>query len=72
MMDYEIWLNGEYVRRSEAKIGMTDRGFRLGDVVFDTERTFDGKIFRIRDHLERLYRSLRNVSTFPESTQHGN
>lgn len=64
-MDYEIWLNGDYVRRSEAKIGMTDRGFRLGDVVFDTERTFDGKIFRIRDHLERLYRSLQYVRIDP-------
>ncbi len=35
-MDYTIWLNGEYVPRGEAKISMLDRGFRLGDVVFDT------------------------------------
>ena len=58
-MDYQIWLNGENMPRSEAKISMMDRGFRLGDVVFDTSRTFSGKIFRLREHLDRLYRSLQ-------------
>ena len=67
-MDYQIWLNGEYFPRSEAKISMLDRGFRLGDVVFDTSRTFDGKVFRLRDHLDRLYRSLRYVRIDPGLT----
>ena len=64
-MEYQIWLNGEYFPRSEAKISMMDRGFRLGDVVFDTARTFNGKIFRTRDHLDRLYRSLQYVRIDP-------
>ena len=64
-MEYSIWLNGAYVARGEAKINMTDRGFRLGDVVFDTSRTFDGQVFRLRDHLERLYRSLRYTRIDP-------
>ena len=57
-MNYLVWVNGEYVPRDEAKISIKDRGFKLGDVVFDTSRTFNGKVFRLRDHLERLYRSL--------------
>jgi branched-chain amino acid aminotransferase len=65
MIDYQIWLNGEYVLRSEAKIGMTDRGFRLGDVVFDTSRTYSGNVFRLREHLDRLYRSLKYVRIDP-------
>ena len=64
-MDYQIWLNGEFVQRSEAKISMTDRGFRLGDVLFDTSRTFDGKVFRLREHLDRLYRSLKYLRIDP-------
>jgi len=64
-MNYEIWLNGEYVLRNEAKISMQDRGFRVGDVVFDTSRTFDGKVFRLRDHLDRLWRSLQYVRIDP-------
>jgi len=65
MIDYQIWLNGEYVLRSEAKIGMTDRGFRLGDVLFDTSRTYNGKVFKLREHLDRLYRSLKYVRIDP-------
>ena len=65
MIDYKIWLNNEYVLRSEAKIDMTDRGFRLGDVLFDTCRTFNGKIFRLKEHLERLYRSLQYLHIDP-------
>ena len=65
-MEYQIWLNGEYVARDEARIPMTDRGFRLGDVVFDTSRTFDGDVFKLRDHLDRLYRSLKYVRIEPE------
>ncbi|HJO82254.1 MAG TPA: aminotransferase class IV [SAR202 cluster bacterium] len=65
MMDYMIWVNGDFVRRSEATISMLDRGFRLGDVVFDTSRTFDGKVFRLREHLVRLYRSLQYTRIDP-------
>ncbi len=65
-MEYQIWLNGEYVARDEAHIPMTDRGFRLGDVVFDTSRTFDGAVFKLRDHLDRLYRSLKYVRIEPD------
>ena len=67
-MEYEIWLNGEYYPRNEAKIPMTDRGFRMGDVVFDTERTFNGKVFRLREHMERLYRSLHYTRIDPGLT----
>ncbi len=68
-MEYQIWLNGEYVARDEARIPMTDRGFRLGDVVFDTSRTFDGVVFKLRDHLDRLYRSLKYVRIEPDMSK---
>jgi len=67
-MEYLIWINGKYVPRNEASIPMTDRGFRLGDVVFDTSRTFNGKVFRLREHLVRLYRSLQYTRINPGVT----
>ena len=67
-MEYQIWLNGEFVERDKAQVSLLDRGFRLGDVVFDTSRTFDGKVFRLRDHLERFYRSLKYVRIDPHMT----
>ena len=68
-MEYQVWVNGEFVPRNEAKIGLTDRGFRLGDVVFDTSRTFNGKVFRLEDHIDRLYRSLTYVRIDPGMTK---
>ena len=53
------YFNGEWVPQSQVMIHPYDRGFTMGDVVFDVERTFDGKIFKLREHIERLQRSLR-------------
>ena len=64
-MDYQIWLNGEYVARDEAKISAQDRGFKSADLAFDTSRTFDGKVFRLRAHLDRFYRSLKYMRLDP-------
>ena len=64
-MEYQVLVNGQFVDRDKAQVSIHDRGFRLGDVVFDTSRTFNGQIFRLRDHLERFYRSLKYVRINP-------
>ena len=65
MADYTAYFNGEWVPFSEVKIDPMGRGFMVGDVVFDVERTFNGKTFRMRQHIERLYRSLKYVRIDP-------
>ena len=59
------YLNGEIVPESEAKISFRDRGFLYGDAVFDVARTFGGKIFKLDEHLERLYTSLKYLRIDP-------
>lgn len=59
MSEYVAYLNGEWVNSDELRIDRRDRGFRTGDVVFDTARTFDGVIFNLQLHAERLMRSLK-------------
>ena len=59
MAEFVAYFNGEWVPQGDVKIDPYDRGFTMGDVVFDVERTFNGKIFRLREHLDRLYRSLQ-------------
>lgn len=54
-----VYVNGEIVPESRAAVSISDRGFLLGDAVFDTTRTFGHRIFRLHDHLDRLYESLR-------------
>ena len=53
------YFNGRFVPEGEVLIPYRDRSFNRGDGCFDMTRTFDGRIFRIEEHLERLYRSLR-------------
>ena len=61
MADYEAYFDGDWVPFSQVKIDPTDRGFLVGDVVFDVARTFNGKSFRMKEHVDRLYRSLKYV-----------
>ena len=65
MADYTAYFNGEWMPFSQVKIDPVDRGFTVGDVVFDVARTFNGKSFRMREHIDRLYRSLKFVRIDP-------
>lgn len=59
MQEITYWVDGQFVPESKALVPINNRGYRLGDGVFDTERTFKGKLFRLDAHLERLERSLK-------------
>ncbi len=65
MPDYTAYFNGEWVPFSQVKIDPMDRGFMVGDVIFDVARTFGGKSFRMKEHIDRLYRSLKFVRIDP-------
>ena len=52
------YMNGDFIPESEAKVHFRDRSFKYGDGVFDMTRTFGHKIFKIEEHVERLYKSL--------------
>jgi branched-chain amino acid aminotransferase len=53
-----VYLNGSFVPESEAKVSVLDSGFNAGDGVYDVTRTFRHKPFKLREHTERLFRSL--------------
>lgn len=65
MTDYTAYFCGEWMPASQVKIDPMDRGFLVGDAVFDVFRTFNGKSFRLREHVDRLYRSLKYVRMDP-------
>lgn len=58
MTERTVYLSGSFVPESEAKVSVLDSGFRSGDGVYDATRTFGHKLFKLREHVERLYRSL--------------
>lgn len=53
------YFNGEIVPESQVLISHRDMGFLYGDGVFDTARSFNHKPFRLKEHVARLFRSLR-------------
>jgi branched-chain amino acid aminotransferase len=59
------WFNGKIVRESEVLIPFRDQGFLRGDAVFDMTRSFNGKAFRLEQHVARLYRSLKYLDLDP-------
>jgi branched-chain amino acid aminotransferase len=57
-----IWIDGQYFDRDTAKVSVFDHGLLYGDGVFEGIRAYDGKIFRLRAHLERLYDSAKAIA----------
>ena len=53
-----VYLSGAFVPESQAKVSVLDSGFNAGDGVYDVTRTFRHKPFKLREHTERLFRSL--------------
>ena len=66
--DFLVYINGDFVRRSEAQFGLNDVGFRAGYVIYDTERTFDGKVYQLDIHLNRFWKSMKYVRLNPHIT----
>src|SRR3954464_14057569 len=60
-MSRVVYLNGELVPEAEARISIYDSALMFGDMVFEMTRSFGKRQFRLREHLERLYASMRFV-----------
>jgi branched-chain amino acid aminotransferase len=56
-----IWLDGKWCDRSTAMISVYDHGLLYGDGVFEGIRVYGGKIFRLTEHLQRLYDSAKAI-----------
>jgi branched-chain amino acid aminotransferase len=56
-----IYLNGEFVPKSKAAISVFDHGLLYGDGVFEGIRAYNGYVFKLNEHLERLYASAHSL-----------
>jgi branched-chain amino acid aminotransferase len=57
----KIYLNGEYVEKEDAKVSVFDHGLLYGDGVFEGIRLYDGCVFKLDEHLERLEFSAKAI-----------
>ncbi|EZP76373.1 branched-chain amino acid aminotransferase [Parageobacillus genomosp. 1] len=61
MSEQWIFLNGEFVTKENAKISVYDHGFLYGDGVFEGIRVYSGNVFRLHEHIDRLYNSAKSI-----------
>jgi branched-chain amino acid aminotransferase len=57
-----VYLNGKLVDKADAKISVYDHGLLYGDGVFEGLRIYSAKVFRLREHIDRLYESARHIA----------
>ena len=61
-MALKIYINGQIVPQEDAKVSVFDHGLLYGDGVFEGIRAYNGKIFTLDEHLDRLYASANAIS----------
>jgi len=57
----QIYIDGKFYPKEEAKVSVFDHGFLYGDGVFEGIRAYSGRIFRLEEHLDRLYDSAKTI-----------
>ena len=57
-MNRTVYLNGDYLPETEAKVSIFDRGFLMADGVYEVTSVLDGKLIDFAGHAKRLERSL--------------
>jgi branched-chain amino acid aminotransferase len=57
----KVYINGKLFDKADAKISVYDHGLLYGDGVFEGIRVYSGKVFRLREHIDRLYESARSI-----------
>jgi branched-chain amino acid aminotransferase len=59
--ELQIYIDGKYYPKTEAKISVYDHGFLYGDGVFEGIRVYNGVVFKLKEHIDRLYRSAHAI-----------
>jgi len=59
--ELKVYIDGEYYSKSQAKISVYDHGFLYGDGVFEGIREYNGVVFKLKEHIDRLYRSAHAI-----------
>jgi len=58
----KVWIDGSIVDGKDAKLSVTDHGFLYGDGIFEGMRAYNGRLFRLDDHMRRLQISARAIA----------
>jgi branched-chain amino acid aminotransferase len=68
-MSIQIYINGKYYPKEEAKVSVFNHGFLYGDGVFEGIRAYNGRVFRLREHMDRLYDGINTLMLNAKETK---
>ena len=57
----KIYIDGRYYDKADARVSVFDHGFLYGDGIFEGIRVYNGRVFKLREHIDRLYRSAQAI-----------
>ena len=57
----KIYIDGKFYSEANAKISVFDHGLLYGDGVFEGIRAYNGRVFKLREHIDRLYASAKAI-----------
>ena len=64
-----VYVNGKFVPEEQATVSIFDHGFLYGDGVFEGIRAYNGRVFRLQEHIERLFDSAKAIDLKPGITR---
>lgn len=59
--EISVYVDGKFYPKSEAKVSVYDHGLLYGDGIFEGIRAYDGVVFKLKEHIDRLYRSAHTI-----------
>jgi branched-chain amino acid aminotransferase len=65
----KIYLNGKLVDKADAKVSVFDHGFLYGDGAFEGIRSYNSRVFRLKQHIDRLYETMHTMMIDPKLTK---
>src|SRR5213593_814341 len=57
----KVFIDGKYYAERDAKISVFDHGLLYGDGVFEGIRAYNGRVFKLKEHIDRLFCSARSI-----------
>ena len=64
-----VYVNGKFVPEEQATVSIFDHGFLYGDGVFEGIRAYNGRVFRLMEHVDRLFDSAKAIDLIPPVTK---
>lgn len=65
----KIYINGNFVEKQDAKVSVFDHGFLYGDGAFEGIRSYNRLVFKLKEHIDRLYETLHTLMIDPKMTK---